>query len=143
MIALMVAGCNHNQGTDSHAESETELLSIAEISSTARRTGRGELDEHSQTTNSAEIDVNFTLNDRSREEFMADVRSTLSGIPGIAFTVGQPLGHRIDHMLSGTRANIAVKLFGTDLNKMFSLGNTIKSSIIDVEGLVDVNIILP
>jgi CzcA family heavy metal efflux pump len=119
---------------------ETELLSISEISSTARRTGRGELDEHSQTTNSAEIDVNFTLKDRDREEFMADVRSTLSRIPGIAFTVGQPLGHRIDHMLSGTRANIAIKLFGSDLNKMFSLGNVIKSSIVDVEGLVDVNV---
>lgn len=119
---------------------ETELLSISEISSTARRTGRGELDEHSQTTNSAEIDVNFALNERSREEFMANVRSTLSGIPGIAFTVGQPLGHRIDHMLSGTRANIAIKLFGTDLNKMFSIGNEIKSSIVDIEGLVDVNV---
>ena len=119
---------------------ETELLAIPEISTTARRTGRGELDEHSQTTNSAEIDVNFTLNERSREEFMADVRSTLSGIPGIAFTVGQPLGHRIDHMLSGTRANIAIKLFGTDLNRMFSLGNEIKNSISGVDGLVDVNV---
>jgi CzcA family heavy metal efflux pump len=119
---------------------ETELLSITEVSSTARRTGRGELDEHSQTTNSAEIDVNFTLANRSREEFMAHVRNTLSGIPGIAFTVGQPLGHRIDHMLSGTRANIAIKLFGSDLNKMFSLGNQIKSSIVDIEGLVDVNV---
>ena len=119
---------------------ETELLSIPEISSTARRTGRGELDEHSQTTNSAEIDVNFLLNDRSREEFMADIRRTLSGIPGIVFTVGQPLGHRIDHMLSGTRANIAIKLFGSDLNKMFSIGNEIKNSIVDVEGLVDVNV---
>lgn len=119
---------------------ETQLLSIPEISGTARRTGRGELDEHSQTTNSAEIDVNFTLNRRSREEFMADVRNTLSGIPGIAFTVGQPLGHRIDHMLSGTRANIAIKLFGTDLNRMFSLGNEIKSSIVDIKGLVDVNV---
>ena len=119
---------------------ETELLAIPEISSTARRTGRGELDEHSQTTNSAEIDVNFTLKDRSREEFMADVRSTLSQVPGIAFTVGQPLGHRIDHMLSGTRANIAIKLFGTDLNRMFSLGNEIKSSISGIDGLVDVNV---
>ncbi len=119
---------------------ETQLLSIPEISGTARRTGRGELDEHSQTTNSAEIDVNFTLNARSREEFMADVRNTLSGIPGIAFTVGQPLGHRIDHMLSGTRANIAIKLFGTDLNHMFSLGNEIKSAIADIDGLVDVNV---
>ena len=119
---------------------ETELLSISEISSTARRTGRGELDEHSQTTNSAEIDVNFSLTDRNREDFMADVRNTISRIPGIAFTVGQPLGHRIDHMLSGTRANIAIKLFGSDLNKMFSLGNQIKSSIVDIEGLVDVNV---
>lgn len=119
---------------------ETELLSIPEISSTARRTGRGELDEHSQTTNSAEIDVNFDLEDRSQEEFMADVRETLSRIPGIAFTVGQPLGHRIDHMLSGTRANIAIKLFGTDLNKMFQVGNQIKAAIIDIEGLVDVNV---
>ncbi|MFA6402743.1 MAG: efflux RND transporter permease subunit [Salinivirgaceae bacterium] len=119
---------------------ETELLMIPEISSTARRTGRGELDEHSQTTNSAEIDVNFELSDRSQQEFMADVRTTLSRVPGIAFTVGQPLGHRIDHMLSGTRANIAIKLFGTDLNKMFAVGNEIKNTIVDIEGLVDVNV---
>lgn len=119
---------------------ETELLSISEIESTARRTGRGELDEHSQTTNSAEIDVNFNLSNRSQEVFMADVRKTLARIPGIAFTVGQPLGHRIDHMLSGTRANIAIKLFGNDLNKMFSIGNEIKSSILDIPGLVDVNV---
>ncbi len=119
---------------------ETELLAIPEIFSTARRTGRGELDEHSQSTNSAEIDVNFDLAERSQEEFIADVRETLSHIPGIAFTVGQPLGHRIDHMLSGTRANIAIKLFGTDLNKMFMIGNQIKASIIDIDGLVDVNV---
>ena len=119
---------------------ETELLAIPEISSTARRTGRGELDEHSQTTNSAEIDVNFSLDNRKHQEFMADVRKTLSQIPGIAYTIGQPLGHRIDHMLSGTRANIAIKLFGTDLNKMFSTGNQIKSAIVDIEGLVDVNV---
>jgi len=119
---------------------ETELLMIPEISSTARRTGRGELDEHSQTTNSAEIDVNFELSDRSQQAFMADVRTTLSRVPGIAFTVGQPLGHRIDHMLSGTRANIAIKLFGNDLNKMFAVGNEIKNAIVDIEGLVDVNV---
>jgi len=119
---------------------ETELLSIPEIKGTARRTGRGELDEHSQTVNSAEIDATFELKDRSREEFMADVRQTIARIPGIAATVGQPLGHRIDHMLSGTRANIAIKLFGNDLNKMFVIGNQVKSEITGIEGLVDVNV---
>jgi len=119
---------------------ERELLSIPEVTSTARRTGRGELDEHSQTTNSAEIDVNFKLDERSRVEFMQDVRVKLAGVPGIASTVGQPLGHRIDHMLSGTRANIAIKLFGTDLNTMYMLGNKIQNSISDIDGLVDVSL---
>lgn len=119
---------------------EEGLLTIPEVETTARRTGRGELDAHSQTTNSAEIDVNFTLSERSQAVFLADVREVLGGIPGIAFTVGQPLGHRIDHMLSGTRANIAIKLFGNDLNKVFSVGNEIKRAIIDIEGLVDVNV---
>ena len=119
---------------------EKELLLIPEVTSTARRTGRGELDEHSQTTNSAEIDVNFILGERDVEEFKAEVRSTLAGVPGIAATVGQPLGHRIDHMLSGTRANIAIKLFGTDLNKMFTIGNQIQNVIADIPGLVDVNV---
>lgn len=117
---------------------ETELLSIPEVTSTARRTGRGELDEHSQSTNSAEIDVNFILDKRDREVFMDDVRHKLGDIPGVAVTVGQPLGHRIDHMLSGTRANIAIKLFGTDLSQMFMLANQIKSSVDGIEGLVDV-----
>jgi len=119
---------------------ERELLSIPEVKTTARRTGRGELDEHSQTTNSAEIDVNFELKDRESEDFMAEVRQKLAGIPGIAATVGQPLGHRIDHMLSGTRANIAIKLFGTDLNTMFTLGNKIQNAIVDIPGLVDVSV---
>lgn len=119
---------------------EKEMLAMPEVFSTARRTGRGELDEHSQTTNSAEIDVNFALKDKSQQEFMAEVRAVLTRIPGIAFTVGQPLGHRIDHMLSGTRANIAIKLFGSDLNRMFMLGNEIKTAVAGVKGLVDVNV---
>jgi len=119
---------------------ETELLSVPEITHTARRTGRGELDEHSQTTNSAEIDVKFTLDKRDHEAFLEDVRNKLAHVPGIAFTVGQPLGHRIDHMLSGTRANIAIKLFGADLNRMFAIGNQVKAAIADVDGLVDVNV---
>ncbi len=119
---------------------ETELLKIPEVTHTARRTGRGELDEHSQATNSAEIDLSFELKDRDKEAFMADVRATLAAIPGVAATVGQPLGHRIDHMLSGTRANIAIKIFGPDLSQLFMLGNRLKNSVQDIDGLVDVSV---
>lgn len=119
---------------------EQELLSIPEVRSTCRRTGRGELDEHSQATNSAEIDVNFDLMERPQEEFLAEVREKLAQIPGIASSVGQPLGHRIDHMLSGTRANIAIKIFGTDLNKMYLVGEEIKQAVSGIDGLVDVSV---
>ena len=119
---------------------ERELLSIPEVTSTARRTGRGELDEHSQSTNGAEIDVNFKLKDRSQEEFLADVREKLASVPGIASTVGQPLGHRIDHMLTGTRASIAIKIFGPDLTQLFMTANDIKAEIEGIEGLVDVSV---
>lgn len=119
---------------------ERELLSIPEVTSTARRTGRGELDEHSQSTNGAEIDVNFDLKERSQEEFLADVREKLASVPGIASTVGQPLGHRIDHMLTGTRASIAIKIFGPDLTQLFMTANDIKAEIEGIEGLVDVSV---
>ena len=119
---------------------ETELLRIPEVTATARRTGRGELDEHSQTSNSSEIDVQFRLTKRSNEEFMKEVRNVLAAVPGMAVTVGQPLGHRIDHMLSGTRASIAIKLFGTDLSDLFMLGNQIQHSIKGIDGLVDVSV---
>ena len=119
---------------------ERELLSVPEVTSTARRTGRGELDEHSQSTNGAEIDVNFELRDRSQEEFLADVREKMASVPGIASTVGQPLGHRIDHMLTGTRASIAIKIFGPDLTQLFMTANDIKAEIEGIEGLVDVSV---
>ena len=119
---------------------EKTLLSIPEVTGTCRRTGRGELDEHSQATNSAEIEVNFQLKERSKEEFVEEVREKLAAIPGIATTVGQPLGHRIDHILSGTRANIAIKIFGNDLNDLYTTGQKIKQSIEHIEGLVDVNV---
>lgn len=119
---------------------ERELMKIPEVTGTARRTGRGELDEHAQSVNSAELDVQFTLKDRSREEVFNDIRQTLAGVPGVAVTVGQPLGHRIDHMLSGTRANLAIKLFGTDLGKMQMIRNQIKSAVESIEGLVDVTL---
>lgn len=119
---------------------EQELLKIPEVAGTARRTGRGELDEHSQSGNSSEIDVRFSKLKRSNEEFLNEIRSVLSKVPGVAVTVGQPLGHRIDHMLSGTRANIAIKLFGPDLSELFMLGSQIGHSIEGVEGLVDVSV---
>lgn len=119
---------------------ERELMKIPEVTGTARRTGRGELDEHAQSVNSAELDVRFTLKDRSREEVFNDIRQALAGVPGVAVTAGQPLGHRIDHMLSGTRANLAIKLFGTDLGKMQMIGNQIKTAVEGIEGLVDVTV---
>lgn len=119
---------------------ERELLQVPEVTGTARRTGRGELDEHSQATNSSEIEVQFTIGKRSREEIFDDMRAHLANVPGIAVTIGQPLGHRIDHMLSGTRANIAIKLFGTDLSRMYMIGNRIKSVAEGIEGMVDVSV---
>lgn len=119
---------------------EEELLKIDGVTTTARRTGRGELDEHSQMVNSAEIDVNLDISERSQAEIVGDVRTTLAGIPGIVTSVGQPLGHRIDHMLSGTSADIAIKLFGTDLSEMFALGNQIKEAIEGVEGIADISV---
>jgi CzcA family heavy metal efflux pump len=119
---------------------ETELMKIPEVTATARRTGRGELDEHSQPTNSSVIEVQFKLMKRSRTAFMAAVRETLADVPGVVSTVGQPLGHRIDHLLSGTRANIAIKIFGPDLSQLFRLGNQIKGTVQGIDGLADVSV---
>ncbi len=119
---------------------EKALLSVPEIKITTRRTGRAELDEHAQGVNAAEIDAPFILNERSREEFLEEVREKLKGVTGANITIGQPISHRIDHMLSGTRANIAIKIFGSDLNKLFTLSNQIKNEIQNVEGLVDLSV---
>lgn len=119
---------------------EHELLAIPEVTSTARRTGRGELDEHSQTSNGAEIDVNFILDKRSKEAFLKDVRGRLAAIPGVVTSVGQPLEHRIDHMVSGTQADLAIKIFGPDLNTLFTTGNIIKALLAEFPNVVDVNV---
>lgn len=119
---------------------ERKLLSVPEVSSTTRRTGRGELDEHSQTTNSSEIEVNFQLGERGKEAFLDDVRRRLAEVPGVVCTVGQPLGHRIDHILSGTRASIAIKVFGSDISRLYALGNEIKALTDGIEGLKDVSV---
>ena len=119
---------------------EKELLLIPEVTSTARRTGRGELDEHSQTSNGAEIDVNFKLGDRSKAEFVADVREHLSKVPGVVTSVGQPLEHRIDHMVSGTQADLAIKIFGPDLSTLFRKGVEIQELLKAFPEVVDVNV---
>lgn len=121
-------------------QAEEAILSIPEIQTVGRKTGRAELDEHSFGVNSSEIEAPFMLKDRSQEEVIAELREKLNAIPGISVEIGQPISHRIDHMLSGTKANIAIKLFGTDLNKMYSLGNEIKSSIESIEGVADLNV---
>ena len=119
---------------------EKELLQIPEVTSTARRTGRGELDEHSQTSNGAEIDVNFELGERSKADFLHDVRSRLAAIPGVVTSVGQPLEHRIDHMVSGTQADLAIKIFGPDLSTLFRTGTEIKSLLAAFPQVVDINV---
>ena len=119
---------------------ETELLQVPEVVSTARRTGRGELDEHSQTSNGAEIDVNFVLGERSKAEFLADVRARLAAVPGVVTSVGQPLEHRIDHMVSGTQADLAIKIFGPDLSTLFRKGTEIKELLKAFPEVVDVNV---
>jgi CzcA family heavy metal efflux pump len=119
---------------------ERLLLSIPEIQTVARKTGRAELDEHALGVNVSEMEAPFELKDRSRSEFMADVRSKLSTLVGANVEIGQPISHRIDAMLSGTKANIAIKLFGNDLNRLFTLGNQIKSKISTVPGIADLNV---
>ena len=120
---------------------EKELLQIPEVTSTARRTGRGELDEHSQTSNGAEIDVNFRLGSRSKTEFVAEVRERLAKVPGVVTSVGQPLEHRIDHMVSGTQADLAIKIFGPDLSTLFRKGTEIKELLAEsFPEVVDVNV---
>lgn len=119
---------------------EELLMSIPEIQTVARKTGRAELDEHALGVNVSEIEAPFELKDRSRQELVADVRAKLSTITGANIEIGQPISHRIDAMLSGTKANIAIKLFGNDLNKMFAIGNQIKDAISSVEGIADLNV---
>lgn len=119
---------------------EEIMLEMPEVSQTSRRTGRAELDEHAQGVNSSEVDVPFILSKRSEAEFLEDVRNKLSMVPGANITIGQPIAHRIDHMLSGTRANIAIKVFGADLNQLFTIGNRIKRQIENISGLADLNV---
>lgn len=122
-------------------EAEKIILSMPEISLTARKTGRAELDEHSLGVNVSEIEAPYKLDQgRSRSELLADLRHELSHLPGVNVEIGQPISHRIDAMLSGTESQIAIKIFGDDLQRLFNIGNRIKGHISSIPGVVDVNI---
>ena len=119
---------------------EELLLSVPEIQTVARKTGRAELDEHSRGVNGSEIEAPYELKDRSKEEMMHEIRDKLSTLTGANIELGQPISHRIDAMLSGTKASIAIKLFGDDLNHMFMYANQIRSAISGIEGIADLNV---
>ena len=121
-------------------QAEEILMLIPEIQTVARKTGRAELDEHALGVNVSEIEAPFELKDRTHAELLGEVRHKLSVISGANIEIGQPISHRIDAMLSGTQASIAIKLFGDDLNRMFMIGNRIKDLISGVDGIADLNV---
>ena len=141
ITATTLPGVSLDQSKQIMLAIERELAEIPEVIHVSTRTGRAELNEHSHGgSNSSEIDVPFKLSERSYEAFMEEVRERLGSIRGISINIGQPLGHRIDHMLSGTRASIAIKLFGLDLATMYRIANQIRGSIDEIPGVVDLNV---
>ncbi|AGA77672.1 efflux RND transporter permease subunit [Echinicola vietnamensis] len=136
--AVGVPGMSLEESNNNGKLIEQLLLEMPEVDVVTRRTGRAELDEHAQGVNAAEIDVPFTLDGKTKEQFFEEVRTKLSVVPGVNITLGQPIAHRIDHMLSGTRANIAIKVFGDDLQRLFELGKSVETNIKSIEGIADV-----
>jgi len=136
--AVTLPGTSLDESDKLGAAVERLLLEIPEVTATARRTGRAELDEHLQGVESAELDVSLTMQDRAKEDVLEEIRQRLSLVPGMNVTVGQPISHRIDHMLSGTRANIAVKIFGPDLRVLRELARSVEAVAREVPGAVDV-----
>ncbi|MGZ8899904.1 MAG: efflux RND transporter permease subunit [Limisphaerales bacterium] len=119
---------------------EETLLSFPEVISVARRTGRAELDEHAQGVEAAELDVSLKMKERSKSDFLNALREQLSVIPGMNITIGQPISHRIDHMLSGTRANVAVKIFGEHLGTLRTVAENVRQSMSSIPGVVDLSV---
>ena len=119
---------------------EEILLSIPEVQTVGRKTGRAELDEHVMGVNASEIEAPIVLDKRSKDDILIEIREKMSNIPGVNIEIGQPISHRLDAILSGAQTNIAIKLFGSDLNKMHDLGNQIRGSIQNIEGIVDLNV---
>ena len=121
-------------------QAERLLLQVPEVKDVARKTGRAELDEHALGVNTSEMEVPFELRDRSKEEVMADIRSKLRTLPGVNVEIGQPISHRIDAMLSGTKAGIAIKVFGPDLTTLHSIGLQIQQATHSIDGVTDLNV---
>ena len=137
--AVTLPGTSLAQSDELGRSLEKILLSVPEVVATARRTGRTELDEHVQGVESAELDVNLKMQNRSKQQVLEDIRRRASILPGMNVTIGQPISHRIDHMLSGTRANIAVKIFGDDLAALRALAKQVEAVVQTVPGAVDVS----
>ncbi|MEI7501116.1 MAG: efflux RND transporter permease subunit [Bacteroidota bacterium] len=141
ITTITIPGISIDQSNEIADQIDHALLTIPEVKNVSRRTGRAEANTHIHGgINGSEIDVPYHLSKRTREEFMTEVRDKLGKVQGMYISIGQPLGHRIDHMLSGTRASIAIKLFGQDLNTLYTTANEIKNKISAVEGLVDLNV---
>lgn len=138
--AVTLPGTSLEASDQLGATLERLLRDVPEVVSTARRTGRAERDEHVQGVESAEIDVKLRASDRTRDEVLEHVRGRVSLLPGVNVTIGQPISHRIDHMLSGTRANVAIKIFGDDLHELRSIGERVQTSVSGVAGLVDLSV---
>lgn len=135
-----VPGISLDESNGIGMRAERLIMDVPEIITVVRKTGRAELDEHALGVNASEIEAPFALHGRSKDEVLADLRQRLETIPGVNIEIGQPISHRIDAMLSGTKANIAIKLFGPDLNQLFALGNRIKAVIEPIPGMVDLNV---
>jgi CzcA family heavy metal efflux pump len=133
-------GISLEESAKTGVEAQKILLRIPEVTSVSCKTGRAELAEHFFTENMSELDVPFVLSDRSREDFFADVRERLKALAGTNIEVGQPITHRMDRMLSGTKANIAIKLFGDDINDLYRIANQVRDAISDIDGIGDLNV---
>lgn len=140
VLAMGTPGISLEESDKLGEQAEKALLQVPEVRTTARRTGRAELAEHSLGTQVSEIDVPYVLDSRTKDEMIAEVRERIAEIPGIVTEISQPVSHRIDAMLSGTGANIAIKIFGDDLRTLYALGNNIKNEIQGVEGIGDLNV---
>ena len=138
--AVTLPGTSLSESDQLGRQLERILLTVPEVVSTGRRTGRAELDEHVQGVESAELDVTLRMQDRPKEEVLAEIRERATLLPGVNITVGGPIAHRIDHMLSGTRANVAVKIFGNDLGTLRDLASQVRDTMSEIEGVVDLSV---